>query len=166
MSKQLYLLRHAASVDKHIREHDKERELSVTGIKEAMQMGSFLARNSPVIDRIFSSSAVRTKATTQLVSDIIHFDPDKINFEDDLYDATVRTFFRFVTDLDDDLKSVMCVGHNPTVSYLAEYLTGAELSDMATCGLAIIKFNCNKWSEVEQGSGELVSYTYPAMLPM
>lgn len=55
----------------------------------------------------------------------------------------------------------MCVGHNPTISYLAEYMSKAEIGDMTTAGIAIITFNIASWSEVSQGNGELLRYLTP-----
>jgi phosphohistidine phosphatase len=164
MPKHLYLFRHAESVDKQLREHDRDRELSSTGIKDSIQIGVYLSRENINLDLIITSSAVRTKATTQLAADAMKFDPAKILIEDELYEASVRTFLRFITELDDDNNSVMCVGHNPTITYLAECLTRAEIGDIATAGLCIIKFNINSWRDVQQGNGELVRYVYPAML--
>jgi phosphohistidine phosphatase len=164
MPKHLYLLRHAASVEKHQHQHDKERELSQSGIQEAIQIGSFLSKSGIQFDRVISSSAARTTTTTQLITDAIRLSLEKVFYEDDLYTASVRTFFDDVCRLDDSLGHVMYVGHNPAISYLAEYLTKADISDMATCGLAMIKFNIQSWKDVSQGNGSLENYVYPAML--
>lgn len=164
MPKYLYLFRHAESLEKQMGEHDKDRDLSPSGMRSAVQIGSFLIQENITPDVIYTSSAVRTQSTTQLVADAIKFNQDKILIEDDLYEASVRTFFEFITRIDDGYNSVMCVGHNPSISYLAEYLTRAEIGDMVTAGLAMIKFNINTWREIGQGNGELVRYVYPAML--
>jgi phosphohistidine phosphatase len=164
MPKYLYLFRHAESLDKQFGEHDKSRDLSPTGMRNAVQIGSFLIQENIKPDVIYTSSAVRTQNSTQLIADAIKFNQDRIVVEDELYEASVRTFFEFVTRLDDGYSSVMCVGHNPSISYLAEYLTRAEIGDMVTAGLVIIKFNINTWREVGQGTGELVRYVYPALL--
>jgi phosphohistidine phosphatase len=58
----------------------------------------------------------------------------------------------------------MCVGHNPTISYLAEALTKAEIGTMVTGGLVIIKFSVNSWNEVTAGNGELINYVQPEMV--
>jgi phosphohistidine phosphatase len=164
MPKQLYLLRHADSVPKQIGDHDKDRELTSNGIKESMIIGTFLQKNATQIDQIISSTANRAKSTTQIVSDAMHADPDKIIFIDELYEASFRTFYDVLTNLESGLNNVMFVGHNPTISYVAEFLATSPLNDMATCGLAIIKFNVGAWKDVTKGSGELASYTYPAQL--
>jgi phosphohistidine phosphatase len=164
MPKHLFLLRHAESVDKQLRQQDKERELSTAGIKESLQIGYFLAKEKISLDVIITSSATRTRATTQLVADAIKFHQHKIVVEDELYDASVRTFFQYILNLDEAYHAVMCVGHNPTISYLSEFLTKAEIGTMATGGLAVVKFNISSWKEITQGSGELINYIYPSML--
>jgi phosphohistidine phosphatase len=164
MPKHLFLLRHAQSADKQTGQNDKQRELTPKGIKESMLTGTYLLKNGVVFDAIISSSATRTVATTQIVSDAMRSDADKIRYEDELYDASMRTFLDFLTGLEDHLEQVMCVGHNPTISYLAEFLSNSVFGEMATGGLAIIKFDISSWSKVAKGAGELVRYVYPAML--
>ena len=143
---------------------DKERELTPTGIKESMLIGGFLHKSGVVFDAIVSSSAHRAMSTTQLVSDIMHSDSDKIMVEETLYDASMRTFFEYITQFDDGLNYVLCVGHNPTISWLSEFLTTAHLTEMVTGGLTIIRFNISSWKEISKGCGEFVNYVYPAML--
>jgi phosphohistidine phosphatase len=164
MGKQLYLLRHADSVSKQLGGTDKERELTSNGMKESMQIGSFLLKSGVILDQIVSSTANRAKNTTQIVSDAMRADSDKILFEDNLYEASFRTFFDMLQKVEDHLNNVMFVGHNPTISYVAEYLTGEAFTDMSTCGLAVISFNFNSWKDVSKGNGKLSNYVYPAML--
>ena len=58
----------------------------------------------------------------------------------------------------------MITSHNPAVSYLAEYLSGADVGDMPTSGIAEIRFNLDSWAEVSQGTGELGLYVTPRMI--
>jgi phosphohistidine phosphatase len=164
MPKHLFLLRHAQSADKQMGQNDKQRELTPKGIKESMLTGTYLQKSGVALDAIISSSATRTVATTQIVSDAMRSDSDKIAYEDQLYDASLRTFLDVINSLDDHLEQVMCVGHNPTISYLAEFLSNSAFGEMATGGLAIIKFDIVSWNKVAKGTGELVRYVYPSML--
>jgi phosphohistidine phosphatase len=91
-------------------------------------------------------------------------DQPKILEHEELYEASTRTFLDLITKLDDSQNHVMCVGHNPVISYLAEYLTKSEIGDMFPAGLVIIKFKLNSWRDVEQGVGQLENYIYPEML--
>jgi phosphohistidine phosphatase len=111
-----------------------------------------------------TSTAERARMTASMIADALKTDTEKIILQEDLYEASTRTFFQFLTQLEDHLHNVMCVAHNPVVTYLAEYLTGAEVGDMVPGGLAIIKFNIQSWKEVSQGNGELENYITPEML--
>lgn len=164
MPKHLYLFRHAEAVDKQLHESDKNRELTATGMKDAVQMGAYLGRENIELDVIITSSAARTMSTAQIASDAMRFDAKKIMVDEELYNASVRTFFESVANLDDQYSKVMFVGHNPAISYLAEYLTQAEIGEMATAGIVHIKFNVTTWKGIKEGGGELVNYTFPGML--
>jgi phosphohistidine phosphatase len=161
MPKQLYLFRHAEAVDKRVHEHDKERELTVHGVTQSVQMGVYLSRGLFTLDAIFSSSAMRARQTATLAADAMKFETQKIVFDDELYDASTRTLLAFITAIDDGFDHVMCVGHNPPISYLAEYFTRENIGDMTTAGIAIIQFNISSWAEVSQGNGTLLQYLHP-----
>ena len=53
------------------------------------------------------------------------------------------------------------VGHNLTVSYLIEYLTGEEVGSVAPAGFAIIQPTVGHWEEVSQNTATLISYMTP-----
>lgn len=164
MSRYLYLLRHAQSADKQPGEHDIDRELTPTGVKQALVIGTYLHRQQLPFDTIICSVAERARATAGLIADALKTDLDKINPQEELYEASTRTFFQFVSQIEDHLQHVICVGHNPVISYLTEYLTGAEVGDMVPAGLAIIRFNIPSWKEISQGNGELENYITPEMI--
>lgn len=164
MSHFLYLMRHAQSADKHLSQSDKERELTPKGLNDAILIGAYLHRQKINFDLVVSSTAVRAKHTAELVIDAAKLMPDKIQLDDELFTASVRTFLSVVNQLHDSFSHVMCVGHNPVISYLAEYLTKAEIGDMPPAGLAIIQFKGQHWKEISQGSGELMSLLTPENL--
>jgi phosphohistidine phosphatase len=163
MPKFLYLMRHAQSAEKLPNQHDKDRELTSTGVKEALQIAGFLNSKKIIPDALYTSNAVRAVSTTRLISDALRIDTERFFTDEELYNASVRTFLEFLNNIDDQYTNVLCVGHNPTVSYLAEYLTKAEIGDMDTAGIAVIKLAGN-WRQLNQGNGELIEYTTPQML--
>lgn len=163
MPRYLYLFRHAEAADKTIHQTDKERELTAGGMQELMQMGTYLLRKNFRFDSIICSTAFRAQETAKLLADIIKFDTVGIVFAEDLYEASVRTLFGTVTGLPAHHQHVMLIGHNPALTYLAEYLTRAEIGTITTSGLVVIRFD-STWNEVSQGTGTFVEYTYPALL--
>ena len=164
MPKYLYLLRHAESKEKQIGQDDHDRVLTPRGMREALLIGTYLYKEKMAIDCIISSTAERARATAGLIVDGLKWDEKKILYSDELYEASTRTFFHFLTSLDDTHKHIMCISHNPVISYLAEALTKEEIGDMAPGSVAIIKFNIASWAEVAEGNGELENYVYPEML--
>lgn len=164
MPRYLYLLRHAESAEKQFGQQDKDRELTQRGVREALLIGSHLYKESVSFDAVYSSKATRASTTAGIVADAMKLDNDKIQVDEALYDASTRTFFEFVTQLDNDLQHVLCVAHNPVISYLAESLTKEEIGDMATAGLVSIKFPVDQWKLIEPGTGELEGYVKPEML--
>ncbi len=164
MPRYLYLVRHAESKEKQVGQDDYERRLTPRGMREALSMGTYLYKEKTTLDAIISSTAERAKATAGLMADGLKLDPKDIVFTDELYEASTRTFFHFISELDDTKKNIMCITHNPFVSYVAEYLTKEEIGDMAPGSLVTIKFNIASWKEIGEGNGELENYIYPEML--
>jgi phosphohistidine phosphatase len=87
--------------------------------------------------------------------------PEKIQLNEELYEASVRTFLREITQLEDTLNHVLCVGHNPSISYLAEYLTKAEIGDLPPGGLVIIQFEILLWQKIGEASGKFIKLIIP-----
>lgn len=161
MPRFLYLLRHAQSAERQHSQTDLSRELTPLGVKQALVVGGYLHRQSIAFDSIMCSVAERARTTATLIADALKADLDKIVVQQELYEASTRTFLQFVTQLPDQQQNIMCVGHNPAISYLAEYLTSAEVGDMVPAGLATIRFNLPSWKDVSQGNGSLESYVTP-----
>jgi phosphohistidine phosphatase len=164
MTKQLFLLRHGEAADKTGNQSDKDRELTTAGIQHIMRMAAHLAAQNLPVDAIYCSSGLRARQTALLLLEKIDMEDDKIFFEDDLYDASTRTLMEFISRLDNSLKSVMIVGHNPALSYVAEYLTDTEVGSMAPGGIAIVRLTVSSWKEITKGAGELVQYFHPEAL--
>lgn len=163
MIKQLFLLRHAHSVDRQPGLTDHERYLSPSGIRECSVIGNELKEKKVKPDLLIASSAARANATAHLVAQLMGFDKP-IVLMDDLYEASTRTFLQVLNSLDDQSTSVLCVGHNPVITYLAEYLTKEAIGDFPTCAVASIRFACTSWKEVSEGMGSIDFFIYPQLL--
>jgi len=164
MPKHLYLLRHAEAAQKESRQDDKSRELTPSGIKDSLHMGAWLREQHVEFDVIACSSALRAEQTAGLIAEGMKLDHPKILPEDVLYDASVRQFLDYVNNIEDAYDHALVVGHNPAISYLAEYLTKADTGDMAACSVSIIRFDFNSWKNVSENTGSLVKYASPEMV--
>jgi len=161
MPKHLYLFRHAEAAAKESRQDDKTRELAQAGIKDSLHMGAWFREQNFHFDLIVSSSALRAEQTATLAAEGMKLENPKILLEDVLFDASVRQFLDYVINIEDSYDHVVCVGHNPVISYLAEYLTKADIGDMVAGSVAIIRFDFNSWKKANEATGHLVNYVTP-----
>lgn len=164
MPKHLFLMRHAEAAEKMPHSPDIERQLTTKGLNQAVQTGAQLLAFGIPIDGIVSSTAERARQTASLAADAMKFDSRKVIFDEEIYSASARTLFNFVTNLDDALSSVMIVGHNPTLTYLSEYLTQEVIGDMSPGSVVVMIFDVSTWKEVSQGNAKLMKYLQPMAL--
>ena len=163
MSKSLFLLRHGQALDKLPDQRDIDRQLNAIGLQNASRMGMKLHEDEQKFDIILSSTAERAMTTASLVAEQLGYDPSRVHKNEEIYDASVRTLLQVVNRLKDSWDKVLLVGHNPAISYLAEYVSNAEIGSMATCGLVELRFK-TPWNEITEGSGKFADYIYPDLL--
>ncbi|MCU0420435.1 MAG: histidine phosphatase family protein [Cyclobacteriaceae bacterium] len=120
----IIFLRHAQSAEKQIRQTDHERVLSEDGRTQATEVGLLLKKEKYNIDLIVASSAIRTKTTAELIAEKLDY-TGRIRLIDALYQASVIQLLEHLIDISE--RSVLVVGHNPTISHTVTYLTGHDV---------------------------------------
>jgi len=83
---------------------------------------------------------------------------EHVHSNDELYEASVRTFLQVVKLFKEEWERVFVIGHNPTISYLAEYITNAEIGSMSSGSIARIEVPVKNWNEVDKGNCSLIQY--------
>ncbi len=161
----LWLLRHAKAVaDPPDGGDDFDRVLAPRGRRDATALGHLLgehgagsgAGGEPLPQLALVSPAARTMATADLVLAGVTPGPRRMA-PADLYGADPEDVLRHLRRLDDDLQSVMVVGHNPTAQWLALGLLGPKDKDrdkiarrgFPTCALGIYRLKIASWADVE-----------------
>lgn len=163
MGKTLILIRHGKSDWSEGGQKDFDRELNHRGHSDAPRMGGKLFEMNLKPDLIVSSPARRTTLTTEYICEQIKYPFDEVDFQEDIYEASVRTLLKVVNELDNKHSTVVIVGHNPGFSYLAEYLTGSVIGNIPTCGLVELNIELDKWELISQNTAQLKSFIYPKM---
>jgi phosphohistidine phosphatase len=105
-------------------------------MRQAAEVGQWLAGHAEPIDLALVSPARRTQSTWDLVAAELDR-PPPARVDDRLYAATSVGLLAVLGELSDELATVVLVGHNPTVEDLVERLTG-ELVAMPTSAIAVI----------------------------
>lgn len=157
--KNLFLVRHAHTEKFSDSNRDIDRKLTSEGMRIASLLGKYLHDEAIIPDAVVSSPAERARMTSELIATQLGFELSEIQTVDGLYEASVRELVEYLCKLNQKYKTVLVVGHNPAITYTADYLCSAEVSGMTPGSVVHIDFPVDTWSEVSnKGIGEFISY--------
>lgn len=161
----LYLTRHAKSSWDDPNTDDFHRPLNDRGLRDAPAMARAFKERGEVVDRLVSSNAVRAITTAKEFAKALAVKEGDIVQDRGIYLAPAEMLLRTVNLLNNDWQRVMMFGHNPGFTELAEYISDADIGELATCATVRIDFTVNDWAEVSMGLGTLVWHDYPKRHP-
>lgn len=157
MNKTLYLLRHASAEEGSVHFRDFERELTSSGIMETARVGEYLKTVEPAIQKIYCSSSHRTLNTAVYVAERLHIPASEIMSSEDLYSGGARAYLKTINEIPENTEVVLLVGHNPDISFFAEYLTKADIGgSLLKASLVRIDFADISWAEISGKTGSFV----------
>lgn len=160
--KRLILVRHAKTEVIRYDITDYQRSLKERGINDSKLIANKLLLKDIIPDLIISSPANRAIETTLLFADILKYPTEMIEKIDDLYDGfTTNEFLGMLDQLGKEHETVMIVGHNPSIEYLAFNLTEEFYEAVPTCTVIGIEFDVAEWANIEARTGKLSFYEYP-----
>lgn len=165
--RRLILLRHTKS-DWPAGLVDRDRPLAARGRRAAPLMGRLLVERGHVPDKVVVSPAVRTVETWALASAGLLRLPAA---EQDarIYEAPAYALANVIRETDEEVGTLLLVGHNPGIETLASELIAHGPKDQRqrlarkypTGGLAVIDCAIESWRDLAPGCGTLVSFTVP-----
>ncbi|TLU99148.1 SixA phosphatase family protein [Dyadobacter luticola] len=161
MKKTLILVRHATAEDQSFRIKDFDRNLNNKGLAESAAMGKWFAANDIKPDIFISSPASRALKTAEIIAEELGVNVSSINLQPAIYDGGPRAYLGAVTGVSENFTILVLFGHNPDITYFAEYLSGANLGSMKKGGAAFIEFENQKWEEISAKTGNLTLYKTP-----
>jgi phosphohistidine phosphatase len=154
--KKLLLLRHAKSSWADASLPDFERPLNERGQRSAPLIGKFMRQRKIQPDLIICSPARRTRETIALVLEAAGIQTET-RYDERIYEATTSRLIEIISEIEDDKREVMLVGHNPGFENLLERLTG-QAERMPTAALAMVILNADTWSEAAAKGGYLEEF--------
>ena len=146
--KTLLLVRHAKSSWKDSQLADHDRPLNGRGRRAAPEIGAYLRAESLIPDQILCSTAIRARETVQrMFGESLDLLPP-IRFVADLYLASPAQIVKILQAIEEPIRRVMVIGHNPGFEELIELLTG-QVERFPTAAVAQIAFETKSWSELQ-----------------
>ncbi|MFK0383119.1 SixA phosphatase family protein [Agrobacterium sp. NPDC090273] len=159
----IYLLRHAKAAWAAPGERDFDRRLNESGFAEAEIVADIAADKGYDPDILLSSTAERCRQTTEAWQRAFN-EEISVSFVDEMYEAQVDIYLALIA-AQKEAKSVMLVGHNPTMEATLEALIGEDLlhaalpSGFPTAGLAVLDFIEDAYNG--KGRWRLVDFVSP-----
>jgi phosphohistidine phosphatase len=144
---------------------DYERELTDRGIVDATEAGEWLANRGIEPDQALVSAAVRTQQTWEAISEAGGWDLEG-TYEEALYDAGTESALDLIRDTDEHVRTLVVVGHNPTMASLVTLLDDGEGDEEAGNELAVgfpasavVVFSYDgDWSDLDEASATVVAF--------
>ncbi|MGK5679994.1 SixA phosphatase family protein [Actinoplanes sp. URMC 104] len=160
----LVILRHAKAETPDARP-DFDRRLTTAGQTDADAAGAWLADGSLHPDLVLCSPATRTRQTWQGVSIAMAQGrpgggTPEVHYEQSLYDGGPTEVFDLLRKVPESARTVLVVGHNPTVSAVSLLMIPDEQYDgvevvLKTAGLAVHRAE-GSWASTEPRSMRLL----------
>lgn len=145
---------------------DHERALARRGHDDAEAAGRWLGEQAISPDAALVSDALRTRQTWERVAAGAGWDlaPD---LSAPLYAAGADSAFDLVRAVDPEASTLVVIGHNPTMAYIAELIddgdgdpqaaTGLVTSGFPTSAVAVFEV-AGPWADLGPGGGRLAAF--------
>ena len=154
MPRTLYLLRHAKAGSAAAGLGDHARELTRRGRREAAALGARYAGGGEFPDLVITSTAARAVQTAELWARAAGLPERVVVRREGIYLAEPEAVLRLVHGLDEALRRVLLVGHNPTFSELTTGLSGRFIA-LPTCAMAVLSID-GAWADARAGGARLL----------
>ena len=114
------------------------------------------------LDCLISSSAKRAQETAACFVEKLGVSPERFLTESALYGASAVDWLRLIQELDESWNSVLMIGHNPTLTELANGLGRIDILNVPTCGMLEFQFSGEYWGNFGDKLGELeIDFDFP-----
>ena len=155
-------MRHAKASPSQPGVSDFDRPLLDEGRDAAERIGKFLKNQMQTVDAALSSPAMRSRQTTAAVLKAAGFSLN-VHADQRLYEGGSGRLLETLSEVDENLNSVLLVGHNPVLEELVQLLTQETVS-LSPGTLTQIDLEGTPWSEIGSTTNKLRRVVRPKEL--
>jgi phosphohistidine phosphatase len=162
MKKTLVMIRHAKSSWANPMQSDFDRPLNDRGQHDAPMMGLRLNSAGIKPDLIISSTAKRTRQTAKHIAAATGYDFNSVKWEEKLYHCIPSVFEELIYEIDDAVKTVFIIAHNPGITEFINQLSPQFCTgNMPTCGMVGVHFEAKGWEDFAIVNRKVFLFDYP-----
>lgn len=162
--KTLIISRHGKAAPALENQHDRLRELTPRGQKDAEIIARELQRKDIIPGLILTSPAVRSVETARFLAKYMEIPGSAVAAHDILYGDFTIELFPFLDTICPEERVVLIVGHNPSLLLVIEFLSGLVLVRFPTLTTIVLEFEVKQWSELTEKKGTLRQLFIPREL--
>jgi phosphohistidine phosphatase len=166
--RRLLLLRHAKSSWDEPALADHDRPLAPRGRRASKLIAKHLRDEGPSLDLVLCSSSRRTRETLERILPALAEEP-AVEIEAGIYAASAHELLERLRAVDQEVNTVLLIGHNPGIEELALELAAAGdgLDEIRrkfpTGALATLTFE-GGWDELGHAGARLTEFVTPKQL--
>ena len=153
--KTIQLLRHSYTAPGT---QDRERQLTPFGERTCALMAQKMLASGASFEHIYASPASRAQSTVQLIAEsLIVAQSISVAWltEESLYTFEWRELQRWLASLEDSIRNVFVVAHNPAISELCATLTGQPITHVKPCSYLRLVADVDHWQALYQNCATL-----------
>ena len=145
MKRTLVLIRHTKSDWGDFSQPDFDRPIRKDRTDDAKNMASELKALGIKPDLIICSPAKRTRQTVDYFCDKLKYDISKVQFDKRIYESMAEDVLGVIRETKPEVKTLLVVGHNPSLTDLANMFAENSISEVPTTGVVWLEFGIKTW---------------------
>ena len=161
--KDVCLVRHAKSSWDQPGMDDYSRPLDARGLRDGPLMAQKMHELNLVPDLIITSGAKRARSTAEFFRKEFDLGPEKFIVNDKLYEATPEDVYSVISAAPDTARFLYIFGHNPTMTWVANSISGVHIDNVPTAGVLHIQTMVASWKKFKPQHAGFVSFHYPKL---
>lgn len=162
--RRLVVMRHAKAEPTAPSDHG--RALASRGRRDAEAVGRWLSGQGITPDAALVSASLRTHQTWEHVASAAGWEVS-VDFSGALYAAGPDSTFDLIREVDAGVRTLLVIGHNPTMASIAELIDDGEgdpdaatalvTRGLPTSGLAVFSV-VGAWTDIGPGTGRIEAF--------
>ena len=148
--KKILITRHAEASSSSNLGTDFSRPLTELGLRDCQLIGKELENKNFRPDLSIISSSIRTIQTYENLSKFLNLESNKLDIKDSLYNIGFDDFISMLKIINSEFKSVMVVGHNPTMSIFTKKYSDSKINQFPPGSSALFSCDISSWGLIDE----------------
>jgi phosphohistidine phosphatase len=161
MKRTLVLIRHTKSSWADLDMADIDRPLKKDRTDDAINMATKLKQLKLKPDLIICSPAKRTRQTAKYFCEGLGYEYKNVVFNENIYESSAAAILNEIHKIADNVRTLLIIGHNPSLSDLTNKLTPDGGVDLPTTGVAWMESSAEVWDLISAKNCKLLYQLSP-----